>query len=178
VTWYQLAKLISLAGGKVRGRKRLQKMVFLLQEAGFPSDAEFRLHHYGPYSFDVAGMLTDLTRDGLLEEETCQTYAGTQFNYSLTEAVRRKIDAYEKTDRGARECGDIAAFDHRIQELAGEQDLWVLELAATIAFFYRRTGDWAKATERTCRFKGVSESDAKIRQALQLANETLSVKET
>lgn len=59
MTRYQLAKLVEWAG-ELRSRKRLQKVVYLLQAAGAPIEAEFTLHHYGPYSFDVAQLLPRL----------------------------------------------------------------------------------------------------------------------
>ena len=56
---YQLATLSSWAGERgIQGRKRLQKVVFLLQAAGCPLSSHFTLHHYGPYSRDVADTWT------------------------------------------------------------------------------------------------------------------------
>lgn len=46
MTRYQLAKLISWAG-TLHSRKKMQKVVFMLQAAGCPLDAEFYLHLYG-----------------------------------------------------------------------------------------------------------------------------------
>jgi uncharacterized protein YwgA len=51
MTRYQLAKLVEWAG-TLRTRKRLQKVVFMLQAAGCPFDDGFGLHHFGPYSSD------------------------------------------------------------------------------------------------------------------------------
>ncbi|WP_428482383.1 hypothetical protein [Pyruvatibacter mobilis] len=49
-----IATLISLNGGKLAGKTRLQKSVYLLQRIGAPFQAEFEYYHYGPYSAEVA----------------------------------------------------------------------------------------------------------------------------
>ena len=41
---YQLAKLIEWSGESLKTRKRLQKVVYLLQAAGCPLDADYTLH--------------------------------------------------------------------------------------------------------------------------------------
>lgn len=51
----QLATLLSWADDQsIQGRKRLQKVVYFLQYAGCPLDCRYTLHHFGPYSRDVA----------------------------------------------------------------------------------------------------------------------------
>ena len=55
--------------GHVELTKGMQKMIFLLQAAGCPLDAEYDLHNYGPYSQDVAQLADELTRASLLAEE-------------------------------------------------------------------------------------------------------------
>ena len=58
MTRYQLAKLVEWAG-TLNSRKRLQKVVFMLQAAGCPLQAEFYLNHYGTYSLEDVTRLTD-----------------------------------------------------------------------------------------------------------------------
>ena len=58
---YQLAKLVEWAGC-LHTRKRLQKLVYMLQSAGCPLEAEFTLHHYGPYSQEIAGLSDAMVR--------------------------------------------------------------------------------------------------------------------
>ena len=66
---YQLAKIVQWAG-TLRSRKRMQKMIFLLKAAGCPLDADYDLHHYGPYSQDVARLTDEMVREKLLCETT------------------------------------------------------------------------------------------------------------
>jgi len=67
---YWLAKLISSVT-EVDSRKRLQKSIYLLQRAGCPLHFSYILHYYGPYSFDLAGLIEQLKGSGVVAEECC-----------------------------------------------------------------------------------------------------------
>ncbi len=90
MTKYQLARLIAWAGA-LDTRKRAQKIVYLLQAAGCPLDAEYRLHYYGPYSQDVAQLVDELVAQGMLEESCTQTGGGRRFSYALSETARVRL---------------------------------------------------------------------------------------
>src|SRR5258706_10557443 len=63
----QLATLLSWAGDSgIQGRKRLQKVVFFLQQAGCPLDCQYTLHHFGPYSRDVADTCDEMVAAGVV----------------------------------------------------------------------------------------------------------------
>ena len=42
--------LVNLNGGRIVGKTRLQKTVYLLKECGIDLGFDFDYHHYGPYS--------------------------------------------------------------------------------------------------------------------------------
>src|SRR5438876_8802937 len=86
MTRYQLAKLVEWAG-ILNSRKRLQKVVFLLQASGCPIEAEYFLHHYGPYSQEVARMSDEMVQVGLLEESSQPNPVGVQYAYKLTKVA-------------------------------------------------------------------------------------------
>lgn len=66
---HQLATLLSLAGEQgFSGRKRLQKVVFLLQQAGCDLGCHFTLQPFGPYSLDVAHAIDEMVAAGLVIE--------------------------------------------------------------------------------------------------------------
>lgn len=52
----------------IEGRKRLQKMVHILQEFGIPFGLQFSYHHYGPYSEDLQTTIQFFSNDGLIKE--------------------------------------------------------------------------------------------------------------
>ena len=56
--------------GKVEGRTKLQKIVFLGQmELGLPKLFKFDKYHYGPYSWELTETLEDLISTGLIQED-------------------------------------------------------------------------------------------------------------
>src|SRR5262245_58706316 len=69
-TTLNLAKLIAVCDG-ITGRKKLQKIVHLLQFAGFREQFPYAFGylHFGPYSHGVKQDLDLLTREALVQEE-------------------------------------------------------------------------------------------------------------
>src|SRR5438132_565582 len=110
MTRYQLAKLVQWAG-TLQTRKRLQKVVYLLQAAGCPLDDEFGLHHFGPYSSDVADRADDMTNAGLLNEESHGNYAGKQYDYTLTQDAESQLAALEVTPQGKAWAQQVAPYE-------------------------------------------------------------------
>ena len=109
MTRYQLGKIVEWAG-TFHSRKRMQKLVFLLQAAGCPLDADYELHHYGPYSQDVARLTDGMVREGLLEERMETHPYGEQYSYRLSAESIRQIAEYEAGPRGAQPAEQIAQF--------------------------------------------------------------------
>ena len=54
-----LRDVISLGGGQVLGRKKLQKIVYIMQEfmGIFDPPFKYRWNYYGVYSYDLAAAL-------------------------------------------------------------------------------------------------------------------------
>lgn len=67
-TLTQLATLLR-AVGSIEGRKKLQKIVHILQEFGVPFDVRYGYHHYGPFSEELQEALQSFKHDGLIKEE-------------------------------------------------------------------------------------------------------------
>jgi len=167
---YQLAKLIAIAG-KVHTRKRVQKIVFLLQAAGLDLGVSFRLHHFGPYSTEVASLLDEMSRQGILREERYANVVGWQSEYSLSDDAKRSLVEFEETSKGGALADQFKRHEGQLQRLLGVTDLWELELGATIAYFQKKHGDWNKAVQEACKFKNVSADATKTEQAFALARE-------
>lgn len=70
-----LTRMLSCAG-EVRGRKKLQKMVFIAQSLGYPFAEPFHLHVWGPYSEVLAVKLKEMTEWGFAREEALPGPAG------------------------------------------------------------------------------------------------------
>jgi uncharacterized protein YwgA len=164
---YQLAKLVEWAG-TLRSRKRLQKVVYLLQAAGCPLDADFFLHYYGPYSQEVALLANEMAREKLLEETTTGTPPHEQYNYQITESTRKQMAELEASPRGAAMLRELLPFEAKARRLLSA-DLKQVEYASTIAYFYRQDPDWAQAVEKAVTYK----NDEAVRAALSLAQEAI-----
>lgn len=84
--------------GKIEGRTKLQKIVFLGQmELGLPKLFEFDKYHYGPYSWELTETIEDLISTGQIKEEreSCGdyiTYVYRLSDFGLT--VMEKPDRY------------------------------------------------------------------------------------
>jgi uncharacterized protein YwgA len=167
MTRYQLAKLVEWAE-TLHSRKRLQKVVFLLQNAGCPFEADFTLHYFGPYSQDVAHIADEMTQAGLLDEKEEETGIGKTFHYALTEKTKGLLSDFEQSSKGRNEAKAIESFKAKAIELMKE-DLKDLEYAATLVFFRQRKMEWDEAIDKTCQFKKLRRNSRALSRAKELA---------
>jgi hypothetical protein len=65
---FVLGIIAALPERKIQGKKRLQKLAFLLKAAGAKSEVRFDIRDYGPFSREVASAAQFLTLKGRLEE--------------------------------------------------------------------------------------------------------------
>ena len=172
MTAYQLIKLVSMAG-TLKTRKRLQKVVYLLQESGMDFDVSFRLHHYGPYSSDVADLLNQVSDDDILVQNVEVNQAGSQFDYRLADEWADKLSEFEGSIAGQNEKRSFDSNATMIQKLLGE-NLRKLELGSTIAYFRSQKNEtWEDAFAHACQFKSISPVDSSSKAALDFAKDIL-----
>jgi len=163
---YWLAKLMSSVS-EVDSRKRLQKAIYLLQLHGSPLACDYILHYYGPYSFELASLIDQLNNAGIVEETPEPLAPGVvRYKSAVTKPGKEALDKFEQTDRGRQLRADIDPFIRQFRDLNGK-DPWVLELAATVAFYHK--GDWDEARKQTASFKKVRVNNAKLKEAVELA---------
>ena len=167
MTRYQLAKLVTWAG-TMHGRKRLQKVAFLLQAVGCPLEEDFFLHFYGPYSEGLARRTDELVREGLFAETMADEGPVQRYSYRLTETARRQLDELEQTERGQRFAAQLAPFEPLARSLVND-DLKDLEIAATVFFFREQSKDWAEALQKTRAFKHLSAESPLLARGENLA---------
>lgn len=157
----QLATLLSWsADATIRGRKRLQKVVFFLQQADCPLDCRFTLHHFGPYSRDVADTCDEMVAAGLVSEMGGRSNGDPQYSYVLKPEIGQLLT--QSPDES------LKPFETLGRELI-QEDLWQLELGSTILFFHRQTQDWSDALQKGCDYKKVPADHPKSQAALELA---------
>ncbi|MCG8408060.1 MAG: hypothetical protein MI923_22910 [Phycisphaerales bacterium] len=168
---YHLAKLVEWAG-TLKTRKRLQKVVYLLRHAGCPLNVDFTLHHYGPYSHDVAQRADAMVQAGLLEEEETSNTIGRSFSYKLSQTARQQLNNMDNAIRQKYE--EFDRFKPLAQQLL-QHDLQKLEFSATIAYF-RNQGQgrtWLTAREAASKFKNQEPNGQDMRDAEGLAKQVL-----
>jgi len=158
---YWLAKLISSVK-EVDSRKRLQKSIYLLQQADCPLRFSYILHYYGPYSFELASLIDQLDSVEIIKE----TREGSAYKSRITTLGKKVIKNFEKTEAGAKAKEAVKSFIPKFVEL-NKQDQWQLELAATIAYF--KEDDWAEAEKQTATFKRAALNDINLKRAVELA---------
>ncbi|MDV2583001.1 YwgA family protein [Alkalibacillus haloalkaliphilus] len=110
---------------EVVGRKRLQKMVYILKKCGFDFSERYSFHFYGPYSEELSTRIEELCNLGFLDEAKEKEKGYYQYRYHLT-------------DRGAgflSESGvTTPSMDAVIQKM-DEQSSKFLELVSTMLYF-------------------------------------------
>lgn len=84
----------------IRGRTKLQKIVFLLNSRfGKFSDYAFSIHYYGPFSRDLAEELEYLRMQGWIEEKPIDLGDLTRFNIEVTDKGKRLLRSKVRIDR-------------------------------------------------------------------------------
>lgn len=169
---YQLATLVKWAG-TLQTRKRLQKVVYLLQASGYALNAKFTLHHYGPYSQDVARLADEMVQMGLLcETEAPIPPAGASFSYQLSESVEQRL-GQGPVDQ--ERLGILGNCESLAKRLLAESDLRKLEFAATIAYFHAKKPDlgWGHARQAAASFKRQDVDSDIMQESEKLAREVV-----
>ena len=122
-------EMLDCGGGEIRGKVRLQKLAFLVQQKVGTIDYEFEPAPLGPLSYKLGDTMVQLQKLGLVEEKEGRTASGNAvFSYLLTgrgmsllEVVRndggisKKIQAAVRRiqqDYGAMGYVDLLDFVH------------------------------------------------------------------
>ena len=97
--FFGLLYLINKASYYFKGKTRLQKMIMLAKledKIKYPFTFEFVRYHYGPFSFQLQDMISDLARAGILEEQGSLGPMGTESMYRLTDEGQRFLEHLKK----------------------------------------------------------------------------------
>jgi len=131
-------------GGRISGKTKLQKQVYLVEALAKVSSAlGYRAHYYGPYSPDVEAATDELWSLGLLEKSVEHTgQAGARgfeivrYDFKLTPAGRRAAEQLAR--KCSEEAGSIAAAARRVSS-AGNLHYTQLATAAKCHYILRRS---------------------------------------
>ncbi len=155
-----VAELVALNGGRLVGRTRLQKSVYLLQACGINLGFDFDYHHYGPYSEELASAARDAEALGMVDVEWKNSYGNDYAVFRSNVAV-----------------SDFPNFDNaaEVLRILSKYEATVLELAAT-ADFLRKNGYENDPWEEVKRRKASKVTAQRLDQSRALLNELQSLR--
>jgi len=113
----KLLTLLNIAG-EVKGRKKFQKIIFILQQKGADFKENFFFHYYGPFSYDLQFEIDDLVESGLINES-----GNVNFTYTLNESISSTLDINNS-------IYSYASLIHKLNS----QPSPLLELVATMCY--------------------------------------------
>ncbi|MBH0230544.1 YwgA family protein [Halobacillus yeomjeoni] len=114
---------------EVIGRKRLQKMIYILKKCDIPFEERYQFHFYGPYSEELTLRVEEMCNLGFISETKEEKKNYYQYRYRLTENGREFLNHYEM---------DLPPLEESIKEMNGKTSRF-LELVSTMLFFENLT---------------------------------------
>jgi len=120
----KLMKFFSVAN-EVTGRKKMQKMIYILQKCNLPFEEKYQFHFYGPYSEELTLRVEELCNLGFLDEIREDKSNYFQYRYQLTGAGEEFLDQFSL---------EMPEFTREVDMLQKRSSRF-LELVATILFF-------------------------------------------
>lgn len=163
-TPYRSLTRLLLTAGEIRGRKKLQKIVFIAQQLGYPLGESFDLHVWGPYSELLATKVKEMTDWGFASEAVLPGPAGNQ-HYVYTPGPNAAMAA------GSPEHSLDPKLANLVQHL-NEQDATFLEGVATALYLRSKGLNDAEVRERLPRLKPDKFPDApRVQSVLTFAHQ-------
>jgi uncharacterized protein len=125
----RIAQLLALLK-RVDGRKKLQKLVHILKEIGYPFSERFEYSYYGMYSKELRAELDSLTAEDLVREHQAATpFGNPQFSFESTDQLEALLEQL-----GVEREPEWAALAKRLNGFPPH----VLEGVSTILFLSQR----------------------------------------
>lgn len=121
----KLLQFFSVAN-QVTGRKKLQKMIYILQQCEVPFEEKYEFHFYGPYSEELTLRVEELCNLGFVKEEKEEKSSYHQYHYTITDKGESFLTQFQM---------DMPEIGDRIQ-LLQEKSSRFLELVSTMFFFH------------------------------------------
>ena len=109
----------------VTGRKKLQKMIYILQKCNIPFEEKYNFHFYGPYSEELTLRVEELCNLGFLHEVKEDKSNYYQYNYTITEDGKEFLHQFAL---------DMPHYEEKVEKLK-EKSSRFLELVATMFYF-------------------------------------------
>jgi uncharacterized protein YwgA len=146
-TPYRSLTHLLVTAGEIRGRKKLQKMVFIAQHLGYAFSESFDLHVWGPYSEVLAVKLKEMTDWGFAREEALPGPAGNQhFVYTPGPNAALALNGPSLSDEVQTRLAALVTT-------LNQQDATLLEGVATVLYLRGKGLSDEEVSERLPRLK-------------------------
>jgi uncharacterized protein YwgA len=152
-----VARIVSLNGGKLVGKTRLQKSAYLLESCGVGFGFDFTYHYYGPYSEELS-LWADVSEalDSVKVEHARTEYGASYPIY--------------KTQKGQVDVNECDTTRSNILKVLSRYGTIELELAAT-AVFLANNGYRDNPWDETIIRKATKATPERVRKAKALLEE-------
>ncbi|MFQ3546374.1 YwgA family protein [Halobacillus rhizosphaerae] len=137
------AKLLKFftSSEEIVGRKKLQKMIYILKKCEIPFEEKYQFHFYGPYSEELTLRIEEMCNLGFIVETREEKKSYYQYRYQVADAGREFLEHYQM---------DLPPLDDHIQAM-NEKSSRFLELVSTMLFFEHLPKE--EVTEKVYRVK-------------------------
>ncbi|WP_164667542.1 YwgA family protein [Virgibacillus doumboii] len=120
----KLMQFFSVAN-EVTGRKKLQKIIYILQKCNVPFEEKYQFHFYGPYSEELSLRIEELCNLGFITEQKEHRSNYFQYNYKITSDGQDFLNQFQM---------DMPDFAEKAALLKGKSSRF-LELVSTMFYF-------------------------------------------
>ncbi|PAV31397.1 hypothetical protein CIL05_01710 [Virgibacillus profundi] len=120
----KLMQFFSVAN-EVTGRKKLQKMIYILQKQDIPFEEKYQFHFYGPYSEELTLRVEELCNLGFIDEMKEEKSSYYQYHYTITSAGETFLNQFST---------GLPDFTDKVVMLKGRSSRF-LELVSTMLYF-------------------------------------------
>ncbi|WP_226036256.1 YwgA family protein [Aquibacillus saliphilus] len=120
----KLMKFFS-ASDEVVGRKKLQKMIYILKKCDIPFEEKYEFHFYGPYSEELTLRMEELCNLGFISETKEKKSNYFQYRYKMTDQGEEFLNHSNV---------QIPAIDGMVAKMTDKSSRF-LELVSTMLYF-------------------------------------------
>lgn len=110
---------------EIVGRKKLQKMIYILKKCHVPFEEKYEFHFYGPYSEELTLRVEELCNLGFISEVKEDKSNYYQYRYEATEQGELFLNQSQV---------ELPPLDEQIAKLKGKSSRF-LELVSTMLYF-------------------------------------------
>ncbi|MFC2948946.1 YwgA family protein [Virgibacillus sediminis] len=110
---------------ELTGRKKLQKMIYIMQKCKMPFEEKYEFHFYGPYSEELTLRVEELCNLGFVSEVKEDKGNYSQYRYTVTE------DGHSFLQQFSSEMPNLEEYVSLMQNKSSR----FLELVSTLMYF-------------------------------------------